>query len=134
MKRYIYIFIVCLLMSSCATVKLENTIWYSETTSELNGEKAQVITSLYLYEDGLMCFNTSVKQDSTMIVAPCATEYGQYTYSGKLKKGMKIEINAETIDQQQTLYHGIIVPEGMVLVNQDSVAVGYKFISNYRLK
>ena len=111
-----------------------NTVWYNETITERDGIEAAVYTTLYFGEDSVVNFNTSVRQDTTMIVAPCFTEYGKYTYSGNLKKGIKIEINAVDIDNMPTKYEGVIFKKGMVLVSQDSIAKGYKMAGNLRLK
>ena len=131
-KIFIFSLLVC--MCSCSTFKLVNTVWYNETITERDGVEAAVFTTLYFGEDSVVNFNTSVRQDSTMIVAPCFTEFGKYTYSGTLKKGVKIEIDAVDIDNLPTKYEGIIFKDGMVLVSQDSIAKGYKMAGNVRLK
>ena len=69
-----------------------------------------------------------------MIVAPCFTEFCKYTYSGNLKKGIKLNIEGKDIDGNSTKYAGIICTEGMVLVSQDSITKGYKMAENLRLK
>ena len=133
MKKII-LFCAVICLCSCSTFKLVNTIWYNETITERDGVKAAVYTTLYFGEDSIVNFNTSVRQDTTMIVAPCFTEYGKYTYSGTLKKGIEIEINAVDIDNIPTKYVGVIFKDGMVLVSQDSIAKGYKMAGNLRLK
>lgn len=133
MKR-LFLLCVTALLCSCATLKLENTIWYNVTPAEKDGIKANVYTALYFGEDGVVNFNTSVKQDTTMIVAPCFTEFCKYTYSGNLKKGIKVNIEGQSIDGYPTKYTGIIFSEGMVLISQDSIAKGYKMAENLRLK
>ena len=133
MKKILLICAVACLCS-CSTFKLVNTIWYNETITERDGVNAAVYTTLYFGEDSIVNFNTSVRQDTNMIIAPCFTEFGKYTYSGTLKKGIKIEIQAVDIDNQPTYYNGIIFKDGMVLVSQDSIAKGYKMAGNLRLK
>ena len=81
-----------------------------------------------------MTINTSVKKDTVMIVEPCVTEYGKYSYSGNLKKGVTIDINTIDVDNRQNRYKGVIYTDGMILVSQDSIAKGYKMAGNLRLK
>ncbi len=134
MRKIFILFAVALLCSCATTLKLENTIWYNVTQAERDGVKANVYTALYFGEDGVVNFNTSVKQDTTMIVAPCFTEFCKYTYSGNLKKGIKLNIEGKDIDGNSTKYAGIICTEGMILVSQDSITKGYKMAENLRLK
>lgn len=133
MKKYIFITIGVVCLCSCSTFKLIDTIWYNETITEKDGIKAAVYTTLYFGEDSVVNFNTSVRQDTMMIVAPCFTAYGKYIYSGNLRKGITIEIDAIDIDNLPIRYEGVIFEEGMVLVSQDSIAKGYKMAGNLRL-
>ncbi len=134
MKKLFLLSLAAFLCSCATTFKLENTVWYNITPAERDGVKANVYTALYFGEDGVVNFNTSVKQDTTMIVAPCFTEFCKYTYSGNLKKGIKININGNDIDGKPTRYSGIICSEGMILVSQDSITKGYKMAENLHLK
>lgn len=133
MKK-ILLFCAAICFCSCSTFKLVNTIWYNETITERDGVKAAVYTTLYFGEDSIVNFNTSVRQDTNMIITPCFTEFGKYTYSGTLDKGIRLEINTIDIDNVPTLYNGIIFKDGMVLVSQDSIAKGYKMAGNLHLK
>lgn len=134
MRKLIFITMCVVCLCGCSTFKLPNTIWYNETITEKDGIEAAVYTTLYFGEDNVVNFNTSVRKDTTMIVAPCFTAYGRYNYSGTLKKGIKIEIDAIDIDNLSIKYNGIIFKEGMVLVSQDSIAKGFKMAGNLRLK
>lgn len=130
------ILLICCIISlhSCSTFKLVDTIWYNGSNAELNGEKAIVYTTLYFGEDSVVNFSTSVMQDTNMIVSPCFTEFGKYTYSGTLKKGIKLHINTMDINNKQAQYEGILCQYGMLLISQDSIAKGYKMAKNLRLK
>lgn len=133
--RKLLLFIISIIsLCGCSSFNLVNTVWYNRNNAELDGEKAIVYTTLYFGEDNIVNFNTSVMQDTAMIVAPCYTEFGKYTYSGTLKKGIKIDIQTIGIDNQQTVYKGILCKYGMVLVSQDSIVKGYKMAKNLRLK
>jgi len=134
MKKIVILSMVAFLCSCATTMKLENTVWYNITPAERDGVKANVYTALYFGEDGVVNFNTSVKQDTTMIVAPCFTEFCKYTYSGNIKKGIKVNIEGNDIDGKPTKYSGIICTEGMILVSQDSITKGYVMAENLRLK
>lgn len=134
MKKILLLSMVAFLCSCVSTLKLENTVWYNMTEAERDGEKANVYTTLYFGEDNIVNVNTSVQKDTTMIVAPCFTEYGTYTYSGNLRKGIEIHIKGINVDNMPVTYDGVIFKKGMVLVSQDSIARGYKMAENLRLK
>ena len=134
MKKVLLFSVIAFFCSCATTIKLENTVWYNVSQTEKNGVTANVYTTLYFGEDNVVNFNTSVKQDTSMIVAPCFTEFCKYTYSGNLKKGIKIDIEGTTADNYPTKYSGIIFKKGMVLVSQDSIAKGYRMAKNLRLK
>lgn len=133
-KTFLFLFSTFLLCG-CSTLKLENTVWYNETIAERDGVEAAVYTTLYFGEDQVVNFNTSVRQDTTMIVAPCFTTFGQYTYSGRnLKKGIRVNIDGVTIDNDSVKYSGVIFRDGLILVSQDSIAKGYRMAKNLHLK
>lgn len=134
MKKSVFFIISLIGLCSCSTIKLENTVWYNECIAERGGDSAAVYTALYFGDDNVMTINTSVKRDTTMIVEPCVTEYGKYSYSGNLKKGVKIDINTIDVDNRKTCYKGVIYTDGMILISQDSIAKGYKMAGNLRLK
>ncbi|MBQ8101282.1 MAG: hypothetical protein IJ169_08350 [Paludibacteraceae bacterium] len=134
MNKYYLLFVVALFCSCATTLKLENTVWYNVTPAEKDGVKADVYTTLYFGEDDVVNINTSVRQGATMIVAPCFTAYGTYSYSGKIRKGIEVHIKGIDADNMPVSYDGIIYKKGMVLVSQDSIAQGYKMAENLRLK
>lgn len=134
MRKVILFLLTIISLCGCSSFKLVNTVWVNARDAELDGEKGIVFTTLYFGEDNVVNFNTSVMQDTTLIVPPCFTEYGEYTYSGTLKKGIKLNIKTIDLDNRTIQYKGIICKYGMVLVSQDSIAKGYKFVKNARLK
>lgn len=134
MKNSVFLMISLMCLCGCSTIKMENTVWYNECIAERGGDTAAVYTALYFGENNVMTINTSVKKDTVMIVEPCVTEYGKYSYSGNLKKGVKIDINTIDVDNRQNRYKGVIYTDGMILVSQDSIAKGYKMAGNLRLK
>jgi hypothetical protein len=134
MKK-IYVFLFSLIsFCGCSSFNLVNTVWYNGSPAELYGEKAIVYTTLYFGEDSIVNVNTSVMKDTNLIVSPCFTEFGTYTYFGTLKKGIQIHINTKDLNNQSVQYQGIICNDGMVLVSQDSIVKGYKMAKNLRLK
>lgn len=134
MQKFILTAVSIICLCSCSTYQIANTIWYNETMTEKDGIEAAVYTTLYFGDDNVVNFSTSVRQDTTMLVAPCFTAYGKYNYSGTLKKGIKIEIDVIDVDNMSMRYDGIIFEKGMVLVSQDSIAKGYKMAGNLHLK
>ena len=131
--RKIFLLLVVVLFCSCSTYKLANTVWYNISPAELYGEKCNIITSLYFWNENTMNINTCIVQDTTILVPATMTANGSYSAKGNLKKGVEIQLNVyNTFDNQET-YQGIIKKEGMVLVSQDSIARVYNKVSNASL-
>lgn len=132
MKKILLICAV-LCLCSCSTYKLANTVWYNITPAELFGEKCNVVTSLYFWDEKTMNINTSVMQDTVIISPAVLTASGTYVSKGNLKNGVNIELNVTNIRSQKETYVGLIKPEGMVLVSPDSIARAYNKVANVSL-
>ena len=110
MRKVILFLLTIISLCGCSSFKLVNTVWVNARDAELDGEKGIVFTTLYFGEDNVVNFNTT------------------------LKKGIKLNIKTIDLDNRTIQYKGIICKYGMVLVSQDSIAKGYKFVKNARLK
>ena len=82
-----FIVLLTLCLASCSSYKLANTVWVNVTETEFAGKKGNVFTSLYFMEEDQMCINTSVEQDSSMLIPPVVTSSGTYKNKGNLAKG-----------------------------------------------
>ena len=133
MKRIFTYLLTLLLLCSCSTFKLANTVWYNVTPVEIYGEKCDVITSLYFWDEKTMNINTCVVQDSIIIAPPSLTANGTYIAKGNLKNGVNIELDVINSLNIKEVYRGLIKQEGMVLVSPDSIAKAYNKVSNVSL-
>lgn len=122
MKNLILCFSL-LMLSSCSTYRIANSLWYSVNPSEMEQEKGNVVNGLYFTDDNYVLMKTAVIKDTTIIAKPIYSGYGKYSCSGKLKKGIHIKIESEkTTVGPNVNYEGIITSEGMILCTSDSTA------------
>lgn len=139
MKKIYFLLIIPLfvILTSCSANRgasgfndLKNSIWVNFTPSELDGDKAVVLNSLFFTDNNRVFMKTGVGQDSTIIATPLPFEYGTYECSGSIKNGMNIYINTEfsTIGPK-TDYRGIITPDGIILIEPDSTTYIYHRIN-----
>lgn len=126
MKKSILFAIIAITLCSCSSsYKLSNTVWYNVTQGELAGEKGDIITSLYFMEDGQVRTNVCVKRDSTILVPITTVSYGEYTYKGNLRKGVKVNITTSDLYDNEKKQYGVITSKGMLLSETDSIARVY---------
>lgn len=126
MKRFFLFVLFGVVLCSCsASYKLSNSVWYNVTEGEYAGVKGDIVTSLYFINKNEIQVNVCVKQGSTIIVPITTIAYGTYTQKGNLKKGVRVEISTSDLYDNQHKQYGVIVPEGMVLSETDSVAKVY---------
>lgn len=124
--KHLFLCFSLLMLSSCSTYRLANSLWYSVNPSELEQKKGNVVNGLYFTDDNYVLMKTAVVKDTTVIVKPIYSGYGKYSYSGKLKKGIRIKIEAgKTTVGQNVNYEGVITSEGMILCAPDSTAYIY---------
>lgn len=122
MKK-IALYTLAALFCSCSSYKVADSLWYSVTPSELEGQQGDFVDGLYFTGDNRVLMKAAVVQDTTVLVKPVYTGYGRYTCTGrKLKKGIGISIEMEKrIIGKDVSYNGVITPKGMLLFTPDSV-------------
>lgn len=133
MRNLLWLFLM-LCMASCSSYKLANTVWINVTETELAEKKGNVFTTLYFVDDKNMCINTSVEQDSAMLIPPVVTSYGTYTNKGNLSKGVELELSLVDDYGFKEEKKGVITKDAMYLFETDSIARVYKKMSNLKLK
>ena len=135
MKKY-FLGLIAIAFCSCApsSYNLTNTVWYNVTSGELDGVEGNVFTSIYFLEDNQMCVNTSVECNNEMIVSPTITALGSYHYEGTLKKGIRLTISKTDTWGNTTSNRGIITPNGLFLMETDSIARVYNKATNLTVK
>ena len=129
MKKLFLLLLGGVLLNSCVSFKLENSIWCNLTPTELGNQKADVITSLCFYENDHIGVNTCVKKDSTIIIPSTQTAMGEYTCVKGKNNSLIIHLNLTDTYGLQETKTGIITKEGLFLCETDSIARVY-FKSN----
>jgi len=114
------------ILNSCASYKLDKTIWYSPSVVEKEKIKGVLTTSLYFLSGNTVDIYSSVMVDTTLIVKPFKYASGTYSVSGNPKKEAKISITAVTLEKNTIEYNGAFhKAEAMILVSQDSISKVY---------
>lgn len=133
-KKCILIILGAVLLSSCASYKLEKSIWYNPSLVEKDGVKGILTTSLYFLSADTVDIYSSVMVDTILVVKPFKYASGTYSISGNPKKEAKISIKAVTIDKNTVEYSGAYhKAEAMILVSQDSISKVYGKLPNSKL-
>lgn len=126
MKKTYFLSVVLIVLTSCATYKLDNSVWSNLTFVEKNGKKADLTTSLHFVSDRQVDVICSVVTDSAFIVEPFKYAEGTYTTTGNPKKEVSINIDAQTIDKKAMRLTGRYHKnDGMILTSQDSITKIY---------
>jgi hypothetical protein len=121
-KAHIFIMLGIVLLNSCASYKLDKTVWYNLSPAEKDGVKGNVVTSLYFMSDSIVDIYSSVLVDTTLVVKPFKYATGTYSITGNPKKQAQIAIKAVTLQKETVKYNGAFhKAEAMVLVSQDSI-------------
>jgi hypothetical protein len=133
-KLQIIIVLGFILLSSCATYKLDKTVWYNLSPAEKDGVKGSVVTSLHFLSDKDVDIFSSVIVDTNVVVKPYKIAEGSYSVSGNPKKEAQIKITAETLQKENVKYNGTFHKvEAMILVSQDSITKVYGKMPNTKL-
>ncbi len=134
MKKSIFIAIAACFMCSCATYKLDKTVWYTTSMVEKDGINAMITTSLYFMSSNTIDIYSSVMVDTNLVVKPFKIAEGTYTTSGNPRKEGKISITAQDLNAENLEYNGVFhKDEAMVLITPDSIAKLYKRMPNITL-
>lgn len=135
MKRIFIITMLALVLCSCASYKLEKTVWSTVSGAEKDGERGTVITNLvFKSSEDVDVFN-AVVVDNSFVVTPFKYAEGKYVVSGNPKKEASIEINARNIQNEQINYKGVYhKKDAMILISQDSIPYLYGFQKNVTVK
>ena len=106
MKKSMLLLLPLLFLTSCASNKLNKTVWYNLTIMQENGVMGNVGTSLVFNTDSTVVVYKGVSIDTTVIVSPYIFAYGQYQYK-KLNGGkMQITVTATKRDGSPYVYNG----------------------------
>lgn len=128
MKKYIYLLFTLLLLSSCSTPKLTNTVWCTINGATNGEQKGLIIESLYFMENGELNIIRSIATNNGLEVSPYKHAGGTYEIIGTLKKDASISILASTLKGENLNLNGLInVKKNTLLLynSSDSTATTY---------
>lgn len=128
MKRTIYILFTLLLLSSCSTPKLTNTVWCTINGATNGEQEGLIIESLYFMGNGELNIIRSIATDNGLEVSPYKHAGGTYETMGSLKKDASIIVKSQTIKGDSLNLNGLInVKKNTLLLynNSDSTATTY---------
>ena len=119
MKRKTMLLLVPLvLLTGCASNKLNKTVWYNLTMMQENGVMGNVGTSLVFNTDSTVVVYKGVSIDTNVIVAPFIFAYGTYQYEKLNGRNMKISVSATKGDGTPYVYTGQYnKKEGLMRIN-----------------
>lgn len=122
MRKLLVFFVLGAIMCSCASYKLEKTVWSTVHGAENNGERGSVITSLYFLTDNKVDVYKSVVVDTSIVVSPFKYAECKYVVKGNPKKEAEIRIDGKSLDKEKFGYNGVYRKrDGMYLISKDSI-------------
>ena len=135
MKKTFIISMLALIMCSCASYKLEKTVWSTVSGAEKDGERGTVITSLIFKSSEDVDIFNAVVVDNTFVVTPFKYAEGKYVVSGNPRKEASVEINGSNIQNEKIKYKGIYHKmDAMILISQDSIPYLYGIQKNVKVQ
>lgn len=134
--RKIFIFsILAIIMCSCASYKLEKTVWSTVSGAEKDGERGTVITSLLFRSPEDVDIYSAVVVDKEVVVTPFKFAEGKYVVSGNPRKEAEIEITGNNIQNQSINYKGVFhKTDAMFLISQDSIPYIFGIQKNLKIQ
>ncbi len=109
MKRMIiigvFIALSGILLMSCSSNKLANTMWYNVTIVNNDGTWGQVVTSMGFTVDSVYFFN-GVVVDTTVAVPPYLHAKGKYSFAKNKGGKNEVAIDCIVFDGSKLTYRG----------------------------
>lgn len=135
MKRIFIITMLALVLCSCASYKLEKTVWSTVSAAEKDGEKGVVVTSLLFRSPEDVDIYSAVVVDKDVVVTPFKFAEGKYVVSGNPRKEAEIEIIGSNIQNQSINYKGVYrKADAMFLISQDSIPYIFGIQKNVKIQ
>ncbi|MBQ8565184.1 MAG: hypothetical protein IJ442_05035 [Bacteroidaceae bacterium] len=108
MKKIIFIAVAAIMLCSCSTPKLANTVWCTINGVSQNGYEAMEIESIYFLENGEASFCRSIADKDGIIVAPYKFASATYKTKGSLKKEASISVDYTKNSKDTIFTNGVI--------------------------
>ena len=132
---YIIALLPLLVLTGCASNKLNKTVWYNVTLMQENGVMGNVGTSLIFENDSIVSVYKGVSIDTTVILKPTLFAYGKYKYEKVNGRNMNISLNATTRDGSPYTYIGTYNKKsGLMLLNVPDSKMKETYIWNPKAK
>lgn len=135
MKKTLLLLSTALIMCSCASYKLENTVWSNVSAAEKDGEKGTVVTSLIFRSPDDVDIYSAVVVDKDVVVTPFKYAEDKYVVSGNPRKEAEVEITGSNIQNQRIYYKGAYrKTDAMFLISQDSIPYIFGIQKNVKVQ
>ena len=135
MRKIILLFLPLLFLTSCASNKLNRTVWYNVTMMQDNGVMGNVGTSLVFNTDSTVVVYKGVSIDTTVVIAPYIYAYGKYQYNKIDKRNMQVSLSATTRDGSSYVYSGEYNKKnGLMILNVPNSKMKETYIWNPEAK
>ena len=135
MKKFFISSMLAIIMCSCASYKLEKTVWSTVSGAEKDGERGTVITSLLFRSPEDVDIYSAVVVDKEVVVTPFKFAEGKYVVSGNPRKEAEIEITGNNIQNQSINYKGVFhKTDAMFLISQDSIPYIFGIQKNLKIQ
>lgn len=128
MRKTLTVFLLALMMCSCASIKssvnFEKSVWSGPTVIEHDNSTQSIVTNLYFKSSEDVDIYIAVVSDTSVIVKPFKYAIGKYTIVNKSKTDLKLKINGNDIQGQPISYDGFCYDgEAMLLVPQNGAPI-----------
>lgn len=134
-KTFILLVVPLLLLTGCASNKLNRTVWYNITMMQENGVMCNVGTSLVFNTDSTVVVYKGVSIDSTVIVSPYIFAYGRYQYKKLNGDNMQVSLSATKRDGTSYDYTGEYnKKDGLMILNMPDSKMKETYIWNPEAK
>ena len=122
-------------MTSCASHKLKNTVWYNVTMMGENGVTGNVGTSLVFETDSTLVAYKGVQLDTTVVLKPFVYAYGNYQCKKMKGRKTQVSIAATTKDGTPFEYSGTFnKKKGMMILDIPKSTMKETYLRNPKAK
>ena len=105
-SKFMLLLLPLFFFTSCASNKLNQTVWHNLTMMRENGVTGNVGTSLVFDTDSTFFVYKGISIDTSIVVPPYVFAYGKYEYKKIDGKNMKISLSAIKKDGSPYIYTG----------------------------
>lgn len=135
MKKVLISLLLAFIMCSCASYKLEKTVWSAASVTNDEGKKSTIITNLYFRSTEDVDIYSAVVVDTSIVVTPYKYAECKYRVSGNPRKEAKVDITGSDLQKQSVSYKGVYhKTDAMILISQDSIPYLFGIQNKVKIK